>query len=116
MQARRSTDAGPSSEDDWELDPAEVTFHDKIASGAFGDLYRGVYCGQDVAIKILRNVQTNSQQYQEFQQVCSTAPVHQWLCYMHAVGHLHTCFSGTACRLHPACFTAGIHKPATCRR
>lgn len=88
MQARRSTDAGPSSEDDWELDPAEVTFHDKIASGAFGDLYRGVYCGQDVAIKILRNVQTNSQQFQEFQQVRSPPPLDRSLCCM---VHLHHC-------------------------
>ena len=69
LQARPGPEAGPSSEDDWELDPAEIAFHDKIASGAFGDLYRGVYCGQDVAIKILRNVQTNTQQFAEFQQV-----------------------------------------------
>jgi hypothetical protein len=60
--------------DDWELDPADITFQDKIASGAFGDLYKGIYCGQDVAIKILRNVHTDSQQYEEFLQVrCSAA-------------------------------------------
>ena len=57
--------------DDWELDPAEVTFHERIASGAFGDLFRGSYCGQDVAIKVLKNVQDDSQQYREFLQVCS---------------------------------------------
>ena len=70
-QARAATNAAASTSDDWELDPSEIAFHDKIASGAFGDLYRGVYCGQDVAIKILRNVQTNSQQFAEFQQVPS---------------------------------------------
>lgn len=58
-----------SVSDDWELDPAEIQFLEKIASGAFGDLYKGVYCGQEVAIKILRDVQDDPQQYQEFLQV-----------------------------------------------
>ena len=62
-----------SATDDWELDPAEIHFNEKIASGAFGDLYKGVYCGQEVAIKILRNVQTDTQQYQEFLQACTPA-------------------------------------------
>lgn len=55
-------------DDDWEIDPRDISFHEKIASGAFGDLYRGIYCGQDVAIKILRGVQNNSVQFQEFLQ------------------------------------------------
>lgn len=54
--------------DDWELEPSEIAFQEKIASGAFGDLYKGAYCGQDVAIKIVRNVQDNTQQFQEFLQ------------------------------------------------
>ena len=58
-----------SVSDDWELDPAEIQFLEKIASGAFGDLYKGLYCGQEVAIKILRDVQDDPQQYQEFLQV-----------------------------------------------
>ena len=57
-----------ASDNDWELDPNEIIFHEKIASGAFGDLFRGSYCGQDVAIKILRNVHEDSQQFQEFLQ------------------------------------------------
>lgn len=63
--------------DDWELEPSEIAFQEKIASGAFGDLYKGAYCGQDVAIKIVRNVQDNTQQFQEFLQVlhqCSHLP------------------------------------------
>lgn len=61
--------------DDWELEPAEIAFQEKIASGAFGDLYKGAYCGQDVAIKIVRNVQDNTQQFQEFIQACVTSQV-----------------------------------------
>lgn len=71
-QRRRSTEvASAAATDDWELDPAEIKFQERIASGAFGDLYKGTYCGQDVAIKILRNVQDDSQQYQEFLQEVS---------------------------------------------
>lgn len=65
-------DAEPAAPDDWELDAVEIKFQDRIASGAFGDLYKGTYCGQDVAIKILRNVQDDSQQYAEFLQVRRT--------------------------------------------
>lgn len=61
-------DSAPGPLDDWEVDPAEIQFHEKIASGAFGDLYRGTYCGQDVAIKIVRNVQNDTAQFQEFLQ------------------------------------------------
>lgn len=63
--AHASTSA---ADNDWELDPNDIIFHEKIASGAFGDLFRGTYCGQDVAIKILRNVHDDSQQFQEFLQ------------------------------------------------
>ena len=77
--------------DDWELDAVEIKFQERIASGAFGDLYKGTYCGQDVAIKILRNVQGDSQQYAEFLQVRSCNMwdvVHvtsNWWCCMFAL-------------------------------
>ena len=103
-QARAATNAAASTSDDWELDPSEIAFHDKIASGAFGDLYRGVYCGQDVAIKILRNVQTNTQQFAEFQQVpassvvCGTGLACSGLwshscncCYLHSGQSVYSC-------------------------
>lgn len=54
--------------DDWEIEPQDIAFQEKIASGAFGDLFRGSFCGQDVAIKILRGVQDDSVQFQEFLQ------------------------------------------------
>jgi len=53
---------------DWELDPKQLHFQGKLASGAFGDLYKGVYCGQDVAVKILKDIDNNTQQFQEFMQ------------------------------------------------
>jgi len=68
-EQRPAETASTSAPDDWELDPADIVFEEKIASGAFGDLYKGTYCGQEVAIKILRNVHTDTQQYQEFLQV-----------------------------------------------
>ena len=46
----------------------ELLLSQKIANGAFGDLYKGLYFGQDVAVKILRDVDSNSHQYNEFMQ------------------------------------------------
>jgi serine/threonine protein kinase len=66
--ARVSAGTDGGGADDWELDPRDIAFHEKIAAGAFGDLFRGVHCGQDVAIKILRGVHDNSAQYREFLQ------------------------------------------------
>ena len=36
-------------------------FNEKIASGAFGLLYRGSYCGQEVAIKVLKSNANDSE-------------------------------------------------------
>ncbi|GJP75095.1 hypothetical protein CLOP_g5586 [Closterium sp. NIES-67] len=54
--------------DDWEIDSQQLKLHHKIASGSFGDLYRGTYCGQDVAIKILKPERLNDSLQQEFAQ------------------------------------------------
>ncbi|KAJ4822911.1 hypothetical protein Tsubulata_025923 [Turnera subulata] len=53
---------------DWEIDRRLLKIGDQIASGSCGDLYRGVYLGQDVAIKILRTEQLNHTQEEEFAQ------------------------------------------------
>ena len=58
----------PPPPDDFELDASEVVCHERVAAGAFGDLYRGTYCGTDVAVKILRNVATDTAQFAEFLQ------------------------------------------------
>ncbi|XP_041999561.1 serine/threonine-protein kinase STY46-like isoform X2 [Salvia splendens] len=54
--------------DDWEIDPQLLKFESKIASGSYGDLYRGTYRSQDVAIKILKAERLNSELQKEFAQ------------------------------------------------
>jgi len=57
--------------DDWEIDITQLQIDAKVASGAFSNLYRGNYCGQEVAVKILKDVQDDTSQYQEFLQEVS---------------------------------------------
>ncbi|KAH7285497.1 hypothetical protein KP509_33G031200 [Ceratopteris richardii] len=52
--------------DDWEIDPNHLKYIRKIASGSFGDLYKGTYCGQDVAIKVLKSERLNENLQREF--------------------------------------------------
>lgn len=61
----------PGGADDWEIDITQLQIDAKIASGAFSNLYRGNYCGQEVAVKILKDVQDDTSQYQEFLQEVS---------------------------------------------
>ncbi|GLI63196.1 hypothetical protein VaNZ11_006095 [Volvox africanus] len=67
--------AGPRPEspllDDWEIDITQLHIEAKVASGAFSNLYKGTYCGQEVAVKILKDVTDDSTQYQEFLQEVS---------------------------------------------
>ena len=46
---------------EWELTERQLVFNEKIASGAFGLLYRGSYCGQEVAIKVLKSNANDSE-------------------------------------------------------
>lgn len=52
----------------WEIDRRLLKIGDKVASGSCGDLYRGVYLGQDVAVKILRSEHLTEASEDEFAQ------------------------------------------------
>ncbi|KAJ6927491.1 serine/threonine-protein kinaseY46-like isoform X2 [Populus alba x Populus x berolinensis] len=54
--------------DVWEIDPKYLKFENKVASGSYGDLYKGTYCSQEVAIKILKPERVNSDLQKEFAQ------------------------------------------------
>ncbi|XP_057805916.1 serine/threonine-protein kinase STY46-like isoform X2 [Salvia miltiorrhiza] len=54
--------------DVWEIDPQLLKFESKVASGSYGDLYRGTYRSQDVAIKILKAERLNTELQKEFAQ------------------------------------------------
>ncbi|XP_058098391.1 serine/threonine-protein kinase STY46-like isoform X2 [Magnolia sinica] len=54
--------------DVWEIDAMLLKFENKVASGSYGDLYRGSYCSQDVAIKVLKPERINVDMQREFAQ------------------------------------------------
>lgn len=54
--------------DVWEINPKHLTFGKKVASGAYGDLYKGTYHGQDVAIKVFKPERITSEMETEFAQ------------------------------------------------
>ncbi|XP_021285688.1 serine/threonine-protein kinase STY46 [Herrania umbratica] len=54
--------------DVWEIDPRHLKFENKVASGSYGDLYKGTYCTQEVAIKILKPERINTDMQKEFAQ------------------------------------------------
>ncbi|KAK1423536.1 hypothetical protein QVD17_18842 [Tagetes erecta] len=54
--------------DVWEIDAKLLKFENKVASGTFGDLYKGTYCSQDVAIKVLKPERIDADMLREFSQ------------------------------------------------
>ncbi|XP_061355557.1 serine/threonine-protein kinase STY8-like isoform X1 [Gastrolobium bilobum] len=60
--------AAEATSGDWEIDRKLLKIGERIASGSGGDLYRGVYLGQDVAVKVLRSEQLNDALEDEFSQ------------------------------------------------
>ncbi|XP_019464993.1 PREDICTED: serine/threonine-protein kinase STY46-like isoform X3 [Lupinus angustifolius] len=50
----------------WEIDASCLRYVKKIASGSFSDVYKGTYCNQDVAIKVLKNGNLNENIQREF--------------------------------------------------
>lgn len=53
---------------DWEIDASLLAFESKLASGANSDLYKGIFCGQDVAVKVIRPEYQNKNNQDEFAQ------------------------------------------------
>ncbi|KAI3502806.1 hypothetical protein L1887_31132 [Cichorium endivia] len=59
----------PTDETDvWEIDASLLKFENKVASGTFGDLYKGTYCSQEVAIKVLKPERIDADMLREFSQ------------------------------------------------
>ncbi|KAI7739678.1 hypothetical protein M8C21_020545 [Ambrosia artemisiifolia] len=54
--------------DVWEIDAKLLQFENKVASGTFGDLYKGTYCSQEVAIKVLKPERIDADMLREFSQ------------------------------------------------
>ncbi|XWS29146.1 hypothetical protein CRYUN_Cryun24cG0003300 [Craigia yunnanensis] len=54
--------------DVWEIDTRQLKIENKIASGSYGDLYRGTYCSQEVAIKVLKPERVIGEMLREFSQ------------------------------------------------
>ncbi|KAI3431982.1 uncharacterized protein J3R85_007640 [Psidium guajava] len=54
--------------DVWEIDVNVLGFEKKIASGSYGELYKGTFLSQDVAIKALRSEHLNKAMQREFAQ------------------------------------------------
>ncbi|XP_023538630.1 serine/threonine-protein kinase STY8-like isoform X1 [Cucurbita pepo subsp. pepo] len=64
---KKALDAQTKSAD-WEIDRRLLKIGEKIATGSCGDLYHGLYLGQDVAVKILRSEDLNADLEDEFNQ------------------------------------------------
>ncbi|XP_042033340.1 serine/threonine-protein kinase STY46-like [Salvia splendens] len=60
--------AAQRNSEDWEIDWRLLKIGGKIASGSCGDLYRGVYLCEDVAVKVLRSEHLNNSLEAEFAQ------------------------------------------------
>ncbi|KAF3440364.1 hypothetical protein FNV43_RR18648 [Rhamnella rubrinervis] len=59
----------PTDEIDvWEIDSRQLKVENKVGSGSYGDLYKGSYCSQEVAIKVLKPERVNAEMLREFSQ------------------------------------------------
>ncbi|XP_030485929.2 serine/threonine-protein kinase STY8 [Cannabis sativa] len=63
-----SVDIPTDETDVWEIDTKLLKVEDKVGSGSYGDLYRGTYCSQEVAVKILKLERINAEMLRDFTQ------------------------------------------------
>ncbi|EPS74340.1 hypothetical protein M569_00412, partial [Genlisea aurea] len=68
LREKNRLSTGCDSSDVWEIDANMLNFEYKIASGSNGDLYKGVFQCQDVAIKVLKVESLNEDMKKEFAQ------------------------------------------------
>ncbi|CAI0461418.1 unnamed protein product, partial [Linum tenue] len=54
--------------DVWEIDASQLKVENKVASGSYGDLYKGTYCSQEVAVKVLKPERVSAEMLREFSQ------------------------------------------------
>ncbi|KAG7540226.1 Serine-threonine/tyrosine-protein kinase catalytic domain [Arabidopsis thaliana x Arabidopsis arenosa] len=54
--------------DEWEIDMKQLKIEKKVACGSYGELFKGTYCSQEVAIKILKPERVNAEMLREFSQ------------------------------------------------
>ncbi|CBI34936.3 hypothetical protein AAG906_023234 [Vitis piasezkii] len=52
-QKKEQQEERPNTREEWEIDPSKLVIKSVIARGTFGTVHRGVYDGQDVAVKLL---------------------------------------------------------------
>lgn len=57
--------------DDWKIAIQQLRLVSKLASSTFGQVYKGEYYGQEVAVKIIKDAMKDEQQYKEFLQEVS---------------------------------------------
>lgn len=67
VQSRTPPTETPGPAEEWEINPREITLKNIIARGTFGTVHKGVYKGQDVAVKLLEWGEENTMKKSEVQ-------------------------------------------------
>eukprot|EP00210_Caulerpa_lentillifera_P001441 g1383.t1 len=71
QNAQTAGRGAPSECDEWEIAMEHLIIYSKLASSSFGQVYKGEYYGQDVAVKIIKDAMDGEQHYNEFLQEVS---------------------------------------------